>query len=116
MNQKKYFKRTKLKAKGFVKSLGKKMLDIEKYMESFKESMSKRFEKQEENFKNLTDKVKNLEVTQREYKEENFKKLTDKVKIFEVTQKEYTMRLSRLENQRNVDENEDIELQQVKIL
>ena len=92
------------------------MLDIEKYMESFKESNSKRFEKQEENFKNLTDKVKNLEVTQREYKEENFRNLNDKVKIYEVTQKEYTKRLSRLEDQINMDENDDIELQQVKNL
>jgi len=32
------------------------MIDIEKYMESFKESISKRIEKQEENFKNLFDK------------------------------------------------------------
>jgi hypothetical protein len=68
------------------------MLDIESYMESFKESISKRFEKQEENFENLTDKVKSFEVTQREYK-----KLS-----------------SRSENRRNADENEDIELQQVK--
>ena len=64
---------------------------MEKYMESFTEAISKRFEKQEENFKNLTDKVKSFEVTQREYKK----------------------RLSRLENRRNQEENEDIELQQV---
>jgi len=63
------------------------MLDIEKHMES----ISKRFEKHENNFKNLTDKVKSFEVTQREYKK----------------------RLSRLENRRNQEENEDIELQQV---
>ena len=63
------------------------MLDIEKHMEW----ISKRFEKQENNFKNLTDKVKSFEVTQREYKK----------------------RLSRLENRRNQEENEDIELQQV---
>ena len=44
------------------------MLDIEKYMESFKESNSKRFEKQEENFRILTDKVKSFDVSQREYK------------------------------------------------
>jgi hypothetical protein len=31
-------------------------------MESFKESTSKRFEKQKENFKNLADKVKSIEV------------------------------------------------------
>jgi len=70
------------------------MLDIEKYMESFKESNSKRFEKQEENFRILTDKVKSFEVSQREYKK----------------------RLSRLEDQKNTDENENIELQQVRNL
>jgi hypothetical protein len=70
------------------------MLDMEKYMESFKESISKRFEKQEENFENIVDKVKNFEVTQRENKK----------------------RLSRLEDQRNTVENECIELQQVKNL
>ena len=70
------------------------MLDMEKYMESFKESISKRFEKQEENFENIVDKVKN----------------------FEVTQKEDKKRLSRLEDQRNTVENEGIELQQVKNL
>ena len=85
-------------------------------MEKYMKSVSERFEKQDENFKILTDRVQSLEVMQSEYKEENFRNLTDKVKIFEVTQKEYTMRLSRLENQRNVDENEDNELQQVKIL
>jgi flagellar motility protein MotE (MotC chaperone) len=62
-------------------------------MESFKESISNRFEKQEENFKNLTNKVKTFEKTQREYKK----------------------RLSRFEDCRsNTDENEDIKLQQVK--
>ncbi len=74
------------------------MLDIERYMDSFKESIFKRFEKQEENFKNLTDKVKSLEVTQMEYKE--------------ITSK----RLSRLEERRNEGESEDIELQQVRNL
>ena len=68
------------------------MLDIERYMESFKESISKRFEKQENNFKNLVDKVNNFEVTQRDYKK----------------------RLSRLEDQSYTDDNEYIELQQVK--
>ena len=70
------------------------MLDMEKYMESFRESISKKFEKHEENFKNLVDKVKSFEVTQREYKK----------------------RFSRLEDRKNTDENEDIELQQVKNL
>jgi len=65
------------------------MLDMEKYMESFKESISKRFEKQEENFSN-------------------------KMKSFEVTLREYKKRLSCLEDRRNTDTNEDIELQQVK--
>ena len=70
------------------------MLEMEKYMESFTEAISKRFQKQEENLKNLTDKVKSLDVTQREYKD----------------------RLRRLEDRRNADENDDIELQQVKSL
>ncbi len=73
-------------------SLEKKMLDIERYVESFKDSISKRLDKQEENFESLTNKVKSLEVTQREYKK----------------------RLSSLEDQRKNDENEDIELQHVK--
>ena len=64
---------------------------MEKYMESFRESISKRFEKHENYFKNLTDKVKSFEITHREYKK----------------------RLSRLEDQGNTDENETIELQQV---
>ena len=66
------------------------MLDIEKHMES----ISKRFEKHENNFKNLTDKVKSFEVTQREYKK----------------------RLSRLEDLSNKDEKEDTESHQVKNL
>ncbi len=90
--QKKKLKRNKFKTKSFVKSLEKKMLDIERYMETFQESISKRFEKQENNFMNLTDKMKSFEVTQREYKK----------------------RLSSLEDHRNADENEDIELQKVK--
>ena len=94
MNRKKYFKRTKLKAKGFVKGLVKKMLETEKNMDS----IAKRFEKQENNFKNLIDKVKSLEVMQREYKESTSK------------------RLSHLEDQINMDKNDDIELQQVKNL
>ena len=75
-----------------VKSLEKKMLEAEKLMESFKETIAKRFEKQEENFKNIVNKVKSFEVTQREYKN----------------------RLSRLEDRRNTDENKDIELKYVK--
>jgi hypothetical protein len=71
------------------------MLEMEKYMESFTEAISKRFEKQEENFKNLTDKVKSFDVS---------------------TQREYKNRLRRLEDRKNDDENDDIELQQVKSL
>ena len=69
------------------------MLDMEKNMESFKESISKRFEKQEENFKKFTDKVENFVVTHRE-------------------------RLSRLEERINEgeNENENVELQQVRNL
>ena len=72
------------------------MLDMEKYIESFKESISVRFEKQEENFKKFTDKVENFEVTHREYSE----------------------RLSRLEEWINEgeNENENVELQQVRNL
>jgi len=75
-----------------VKSLEKKMLEADKLMESFKETIAKRFEKQEENFKNIVNKVKSFEVTLRKYKN----------------------RLIRLEDRRNTDENKDIELQHVK--
>ena len=68
------------------------MLNIERYMESFKESISIRFEKHENNFKNLTDTVKS----------------------FEVTHREYSKRLGRLEDLNNKGEKEDIELEQVK--
>ena len=78
----------------FRQRLEKKILDMEKYMESFKESISKRFENQEENFKNIVDKMKSFEVSQREYKK----------------------RLSRLEDRSNTDENENNKLQQVKNL
>ena len=36
------------------------------------------------------------------------------MKSFELTQEDYTKRLSRLEDRRDTDENEGIELQQVK--
>jgi hypothetical protein len=68
------------------------MFDIEKYMESFKESITKRLEGNEENFNNLVNKVKSIEETQNQYKK----------------------RLRRLEDCRNQSENEDIELQKVK--
>ncbi len=68
------------------------MLEVEKYMDLFKESISKRFEKQEENFKKLVSKVKSIEVTQREYKK----------------------RVRRLEDGSNADETEDIMPKHVK--
>ena len=73
----------------FRQRLEKKILDMEKYMESFKRSISKRFENQEKIFRN-------------------------KIESFELTQKEYRIRLSRLEDRRDTDENEGIELQRVK--
>ncbi len=68
------------------------MLDIEKYSESFKESVIKRLERNEYNFNNLVNKVNSIQVTQNEYKK----------------------RLRRLEDGRNQSENEYIELQYVK--
>ncbi len=50
------------------KSLNQKMSDIEKYVGSLKESISKRFEKHEDNFKILFDRVKSIEATQNEHK------------------------------------------------
>ncbi len=44
------------------------MSDIEKYVGSLKESISKRFDKHEDNFKILFDRVKSIEATQNEYK------------------------------------------------
>ncbi len=44
----------------------------------------------------------------------NFKDLVNKVKSIEVTQKEYKKRLRRLEDGRNQSDNEDIKLQKVK--
>ncbi len=66
------------------------MLDVEKYMESF-ESISKNLEKHKDNFKNLVDRVKNIEITQ----------------------KDYNKRLQFLEDERNQGESVDIELKQV---
>ena len=62
------------------------------HMESFKESITQRLERHEENFKDLVIKVKSFEVTQNEYKK----------------------RLRRLEDGKNQSDNEDIELQKVK--
>jgi hypothetical protein len=61
-------------------------------MELFKESISKRLERHESNFKDLVNKVKSMEVTQNEYKK----------------------RLRRLEDGKIQSDNEDIELQKVK--
>jgi hypothetical protein len=74
------------------KVLEKKMHGIERYKESFKDSITKRFEKQDEEFKSLSDKIKSFEFTQIEYKK----------------------RLSHLENKRDTNVNEDFELQHVK--
>ena len=68
------------------------MLDIEKYSESFKESVVKRLERNEYNFNNLVNKVNSIQVTQNEYKK----------------------RLKSLEDGRNHVENDDIELKCVK--
>ena len=68
------------------------MLDIEKYSESFKESVIKRLERNEYNFNNLVNKVNSIQVTQNEYKK----------------------RLKSLEDGRNHVENDDIELKCVK--
>ncbi len=67
------------------------MLEVEKYMGSFKDSITKRFEKQDQEFKSLSDKIKSFEYTQREYKK----------------------RLTHLEDRRDTNENEDFELQSV---
>ena len=71
------------------KILETKMHGIERYMESFKESISKRFEKQEEEIKSLADKMKSFEETQREYKKCHL-------------------------NRRNPDDNDVLDLQHVK--
>jgi len=44
------------------------MIDIEKFMESFKKSISKKLDRHEDNFKNIADRMKSFEVTQKEYK------------------------------------------------
>ena len=87
--------RVNQKKKFYIKSINQKMFDIEKNMDSFKESINKSLERLERNegiFNNLVDKVQSIEVTQNEYKK----------------------RLRRLEDRRIQGENDDIELQQVK--
>ncbi len=66
------------------------MHGIERYMESFKESISKRFERQEEEIKSLADKMKIFEETQREHKKRHL-------------------------NRRNPDDNDVLELQHVRV-
>ena len=44
------------------------MLDIQKCMNLFKESLSKRLERHEDNWKNLIDKIKAIEELLSEYK------------------------------------------------
>jgi hypothetical protein len=73
------------------------MLGIESYMESFKDSISERFEKQENKFKNLADKMASFEETQIENKK-RISRLEDR---------------GRLESGRNPDENDSVELQRV---
>jgi hypothetical protein len=68
------------------------MLDIEKYTETFKESVSKRLDGHEDKFKNLA----------------------AKIKFFEETQREYKKRLSCLEDGKYPNKDEYIELQNVK--
>ena len=80
--------------KSFVESQNQKMIDIEKFMESFKKSISKKLDRHEDTFKNIADRMKS----------------------FEVTQKEYKKRLNRLEDGRDPNKNEVIELQHVRNL
>ena len=72
-----------------TKILEKKMHGIEKSMGSFKESISKRFERQEEEIESLADQMKRFEETLREYKQRHL-------------------------NRRNPDDNDVLELQHVK--
>ncbi len=68
------------------------MLDIEHYSESFKESITERLERYENDLNNLVNKVKSIKIAQKEYKK----------------------RLRRLEDGRNHVENDDIELKHVR--
>ncbi len=61
-------------------------------MESFKESLFKRLERHENNFRNLVEKVKGIEVSQGEHKR----------------------RLKGIEDDRTQGDSENVELQQVK--
>jgi hypothetical protein len=68
------------------------MLDIEHDSESFKESITERLERHENDFNNLVNTVKSIKIAQKEYKK----------------------RLRRLEDGRNHVEKDDIELQYVR--
>jgi len=68
------------------------MFVTEKYMELFKETVFKRLEKHENNFRDLVEKVKGIEVSQSEHKR----------------------RLRGLEDGRTRGDSENVELQQVK--
>ncbi len=68
------------------------MVDTEKDMELFKETVFKRLERHENNFRNLVEKVKGIEVSQSEHKR----------------------RLRGLEDGRTRGDSENVELQQVK--
>ncbi len=74
------------------------MSDIEKYVGSLKESTSKIFEKHEENFKILFDRVESIEATQNEYKKRS---------------RDLTQKAVKTEDGRNQDEKKNIELQNV---
>ena len=74
------------------------MSDIEKYVGSLKESISKRFDKHEDNFKILFDRVKSIEATQNEYKKRS---------------RDLTQKAVKTEEERNHDEKKNIELQNV---
>ena len=45
-----------------------KMVDVEKYMESFKDTIYKRLQRHEDNFQDLVLKVQSLEAIKNEYK------------------------------------------------
>jgi hypothetical protein len=68
------------------------MFVTEKYMKSFKESVFKRLERHENNFRNLVEKVKGIEVSQSEHKR----------------------RLKGIEDDRTQDDSEDVELRKVR--
>jgi hypothetical protein len=68
------------------------MIDTEKDMELFKETVFKRLERHENNFRNLVEKVKGIEVSQSEHKR----------------------RLRGLEDVRTQGDSENVELRKVR--